>query len=92
MNPSVEIEHNVCRRCHTSETVRFRPKNLGCKRCINTAQIVAKRLRLGEITTAEAIIVHPYARIVHKIYDEEIVNFEHKGILSIDQDIIDSIV
>lgn len=90
-NPIIEIHHGVCRRCHLPNASMLRPGNLGCRICINKAQIAMKRFRSGQITAAEVIISHPYSRGVQRIFEEEIFDFKYKGILSIDQEIINNI-
>ena len=88
-NVEVEIDYDVCRRCHTSDTTYFGRDNFRCKKCVEEGIKVMKRLRNGMISINEAVVMHPYMKYVQNIYNNEIFGLERQEILSIDQGIID---
>jgi hypothetical protein len=68
----------------------YAANNGRCNRCTNHAKNIMKQFKSGELTVNETIIEYPYTILAQRINKRVLDDIMHGEILSIDQDIIDS--
>lgn len=90
VNAYIEICHDVCRRCHMSGAMTFSDGNGRCNRCAHTGKKIMARFNNGELTVNETIAIYPYTRLAQASFTESIKSVKSGEIMSIDQEIIDS--